>query len=219
MRKHPLIALVAFTFLAVSIFFGTSGARTLNSVPVRATARADSPPSQERSAPVLDSKQLTTQSGASTIASLAATSRFWHNHASDVVALHDGARSPKSMLPSAWRTLQHASARARAVRKAARERAARLAQLRARQLKLDAAPSPGGIWLELRECESGDDYSLDTGNGYFGAYQFALSTWQDLGYSGLPSEASAAVQDSAAEALLSRAGWNQWPACSSRLGL
>ena len=57
------------------------------------------------------------------------------------------------------------------------------------------------------------------GNGYYGAYQFALSTWWGLGYAGLPSEAAPAVQDQAAERLQAEAGWGQWPACSAELGL
>ncbi len=83
-----------------------------------------------------------------------------------------------------------------------------------------AAPGdPGGVWLELRRCESGDNYSEDTGNGFYGAYQFALSTWWGLGYSGLPSQAAPALQDQAAERLQAEAGWGQWPACSAGLGL
>jgi len=74
-------------------------------------------------------------------------------------------------------------------------------------------------FAKLRECESGDNYSADTGNGYYGAYQFSLSTWQALGYSGLPSQAPPAVQDQAARRLQSEYGWGQWPACSAMLGL
>jgi hypothetical protein len=68
-------------------------------------------------------------------------------------------------------------------------------------------------------CESGGDYSIDTGNGYYGAYQFALSTWYSLGYTGLPSSAPPYVQDAAARKLQAEAGWGQWPACSAELGL
>ena len=77
----------------------------------------------------------------------------------------------------------------------------------------------GGVWLDLRLCESGDNYAEDTGNGFYGAYQFALSTWWGLGYGGLPSDAAPAVQDQAAERLQAEAGWGQWPACSADLGL
>lgn len=51
--------------------------------------------------------------------------------------------------------------------------------------------------LKLRDCESGGNYQDDTGNGYYGAYQFSLGTWESLGYSGLPSNAAPSVQDQA----------------------
>jgi hypothetical protein len=79
--------------------------------------------------------------------------------------------------------------------------------------------SSSGDFAELRECESGDNYSDNTGNGYYGAYQFSEQTWQGLGYSGLPSDASPSQQDQAAEQLQARSGWGQWPACSAELGL
>ncbi len=79
--------------------------------------------------------------------------------------------------------------------------------------------SPRGVWLALRECESGNNYGADTGNGYYGAYQFSLETWQGIGYSGLPSDASPRVQDQAAERLYAMRGWEPWPVCSVVLGL
>ena len=77
----------------------------------------------------------------------------------------------------------------------------------------------GGVWAELRQCESGDNYATDTGNGYYGAYQFSAATWHGLGFTGLPNQAPPAVQDEAAVELQARSGWGQWPACSRRLGL
>ncbi len=79
-------------------------------------------------------------------------------------------------------------------------------------------PAPG-VWAELRQCESSDNYSANTGNGYYGAYQFALSTWYSLGETGLPSNAPPAVQDAAAQRLQAIAGWGQWPVCSQKLSL
>jgi hypothetical protein len=79
--------------------------------------------------------------------------------------------------------------------------------------------SSGDVWAELRDCESGGNYAEDTGNGFYGAYQFAPGTWTALGYSGLPNEAPPAVQDAAAQQLQSRSGWGQWPGCSAKLGL
>ncbi|MGH9205660.1 MAG: transglycosylase family protein, partial [Acidimicrobiales bacterium] len=85
------------------------------------------------------------------------------------------------------------------------------------------APSGGGSLgsqlAALRQCEAGGNYSTDTGNGYYGAYQISQSTWESLGYSGLPSDAPAGVQDQAAATLQARSGWGQWPTCSSILGL
>jgi hypothetical protein len=80
------------------------------------------------------------------------------------------------------------------------------------------APASGD-WAHLRQCESGGNYSENSGNGYYGAYQFSLETWQGLGYSGLPSDAAPAVQDQAAQQLQARSGWGQWPSCSRQLGL
>ena len=77
----------------------------------------------------------------------------------------------------------------------------------------------GGVWLQLRECESGDDYQANTGNGYFGAYQFSQQTWTDLGFPGRPDQQAPATQDAAAQKLQAESGWSQWPACAAALGL
>ncbi|GAA1860750.1 resuscitation-promoting factor [Myceligenerans crystallogenes] len=82
------------------------------------------------------------------------------------------------------------------------------------------APVPtGDVWAALGVCESSGDPATDTGNGYYGLYQFSLATWRATGGSGLPSEASAAEQTMRAQVLQEQAGWGQWPACSAALGL
>ncbi len=70
----------------------------------------------------------------------------------------------------------------------------------------------------LRMCESTDRYWLNTGNGYYGAYQFSAVTWWWLGYSGYPHDAAPAVQDEAVRDLYDLMGWSPWPACSRYLG-
>ena len=81
------------------------------------------------------------------------------------------------------------------------------------------APS-SGVWASLAQCESGGNPSIVSSNGlYHGLYQFSVSTWQSVGGSGLPSEASPAEQTKRAQMLQARSGWGQWPACSARLGL
>ncbi len=82
-----------------------------------------------------------------------------------------------------------------------------------------AHSSLGGDFAELRQCESGGDYGADTGNGFYGAYQFSASTWSGLGHAGLPSDASPTTQDQAAMQLQAQSGWGQWPACAAALGL
>ncbi len=78
----------------------------------------------------------------------------------------------------------------------------------------------GGVWDELAECESGGDWSINTGNGYYGGLQFNEETWQAYGGSGLPHENSKAEQISIAENVRDdRGGYGAWPACSSSLGL
>jgi len=77
----------------------------------------------------------------------------------------------------------------------------------------------GDVWAALAQCESGGNPATNTGNGYYGLYQFSLATWQTVGGSGLPSDASAAEQTQRAQILQARAGWGQWPACAASLGL
>lgn len=81
------------------------------------------------------------------------------------------------------------------------------------------APS-SGVWASLAQCESGGNPSIVSSNGlYHGLYQFSVGTWQAVGGSGLPSEASPAEQTKRAQMLQARSGWGQWPACSAKLGL
>ncbi|HZI97914.1 MAG TPA: ubiquitin-like domain-containing protein [Actinomycetales bacterium] len=84
-----------------------------------------------------------------------------------------------------------------------------------------AAPAVanGGVWDRLAECESGGNWSINTGNGYYGGLQFSLSTWRAYGGSGMPHENSRAQQIAVAERVQDAQGWGAWPSCSSKLGL
>lgn len=81
------------------------------------------------------------------------------------------------------------------------------------------AVSGGSVWDQLAQCESGGNWAINTGNGYYGGVQFSLSSWQAVGGSGLPSDASREEQIMRAEMLKARQGWGAWPACSAKLGL
>ena len=74
------------------------------------------------------------------------------------------------------------------------------------------------VWARLRSCESGGRYGTNTGNGFYGAYQFHPRTWRTLGFPGLPHQAPPEMQDEAARKLQARSGWGQWPVCSRRIG-
>jgi resuscitation-promoting factor RpfB len=78
---------------------------------------------------------------------------------------------------------------------------------------------PDDVWYRLRMCESGGRYDRNSGNGYYGAYQFDLSTWRSNGGTGYPHEAAPAVQDAIAKKVQSLRGWQPWPGCRIKLGL
>ncbi len=82
-----------------------------------------------------------------------------------------------------------------------------------------AEAASGNDFARLRACESGGNYAINTGNGFYGAYQFDRRTWQGLGYPGTANQASPATQDEAAARLQAARGWQPWPACSRKLGL
>jgi hypothetical protein len=112
-----------------------------------------------------------------------------------------------------WHQEQHRLQLELAQEKRARARAARLAAARATQI----TPALARSLAELRSCESTNNYRADTGNGFYGAYQFDLKTWRSVGMTGLPHEASPAEQDRAAATLHAHRGWQPWPVCGRRL--
>lgn len=83
-----------------------------------------------------------------------------------------------------------------------------------RRLRASASPA-GGELAAIRLCESGGDYTADTGNGFYGAYQFTQASWEAVGGTGNPAAASPAEQDRRAAALLARSGAASWPVCGA----
>ncbi|MDA0174351.1 transglycosylase family protein [Solirubrobacter taibaiensis] len=65
----------------------------------------------------------------------------------------------------------------------------------------------------IAACESGGNPGTNTGNGFYGKYQFTLSTWQSVGGSGNPATASEAEQNKRAALLYAREGASPWPVC------
>ncbi|GAA3056997.1 MULTISPECIES: transglycosylase family protein [Actinomycetes] len=81
------------------------------------------------------------------------------------------------------------------------------------------AANASGVWDQLAQCESGGNWSINTGNGYYGGLQFSLQSWQAVGGSGYPHQASKQEQIHRAEKLQAIQGWGAWPACTASLGI
>ena len=84
---------------------------------------------------------------------------------------------------------------------------------------LASAGGSSAQFERLAQCESGGNWAINTGNGYYGGLQFNLGTWRGVGFSGYPHQASKATQIAAGQALHAQRGWAPWPACSRKLGL
>ena len=101
--------------------------------------------------------------------------------------------------------------------------AAKQAQARAKAAAPKVAAVYGGTidgaFALLRQCEAGGNYATNTGNGYYGAYQYNLGTWANYGGYARPDLAPPAVQDAKARETQARRGWSPWPACARKLGL
>ncbi|MFF9643490.1 transglycosylase family protein [Kitasatospora aureofaciens] len=85
-----------------------------------------------------------------------------------------------------------------------------------------ASAAPASAWDSVAQCESGGDWSINTGNGFYGGLQFTSSTWKAYGgtaYAAQANQASRAQQISVAEKVLASQGPGAWPVCSVKAGL
>jgi hypothetical protein len=214
MRKHTLIALSAFSALGASAITGAASSgtfnTTLNSTLTRFSAVRLSGDWSGRSSilsaanPILVNRVRRRHKVRFVVgdsrAAASLTTVFVHDSTRPMATVYFYVKPPKPR----HKHVTHVSPPAPVV------------------VPVPAAPAvapAGGVWYALRMCESGGNYAENTGNGYYGAYQFSLQTWYGLGFSGLPSNASPATQDLAARELQAEAGWGQWPGCSAALGL
>jgi hypothetical protein len=79
-------------------------------------------------------------------------------------------------------------------------------------------PNNPAAWDRLAQCESGGNWAINTGNGYYGGLQFSLSSWRAVGGTGYPHQASRETQIAMGQRLWNQGGWRHWPACTSKLG-
>ncbi|MFD7245320.1 LysM peptidoglycan-binding domain-containing protein [Streptomyces massasporeus] len=85
----------------------------------------------------------------------------------------------------------------------------------------NAAAADSGVWDRIAQCESGGDWHINTGNGYYGGLQFAPSTWNAYGgtaYAPTADRASRSQQIAVATKVQRAQGWGAWPTCSARAG-
>ena len=99
----------------------------------------------------------------------------------------------------------------RAKRAAAEAEAAQAAQ--AGSAAVAGATATPGHLQAIAACESGGDPATNTGNGFYGKYQFTQSTWESVGGTGNPAAASEAEQDARAAQLYAQQGSSPWPVC------
>ncbi|WP_171058241.1 transglycosylase family protein, partial [Modestobacter altitudinis] len=83
------------------------------------------------------------------------------------------------------------------------------------------APAPAAHdWDAVAACESGGNWSINTGNGYYGGLQFGQSTWNAYGGAGYAARADLATkaeQIAVAEKVLAAQGKGAWPTCGRGL--
>lgn len=85
-----------------------------------------------------------------------------------------------------------------------------------------SAGATENVWDRVAQCESGGNWSINTGNGYYGGLQFSYNTWKGFGgqrYADTANLASKSQQILIAQEVLKVQGPGAWPVCSVRAGL
>ncbi|WP_199573281.1 transglycosylase family protein [Streptomyces murinus] len=85
----------------------------------------------------------------------------------------------------------------------------------------NAAAADNGVWDRIAQCESGGNWHINTGNGYYGGLQFSAHTWSAYGggaYASTADRASRSAQIAVATRVQRAQGWGAWPVCSGRAG-
>lgn len=83
-------------------------------------------------------------------------------------------------------------------------------------LGTQAASADSVNWDAIAQCESGGNWSINTGNGYYGGLQFSESSWRAVGGSGTANQASKSEQIMRAEKLKAIQGIGAWPVCGPK---
>jgi hypothetical protein len=93
------------------------------------------------------------------------------------------------------------------------------AALAAASIVTDNAAAEAGVdWDAVARCESGGNWAVNTGNGFYGGLQFSMSTWLANGGAGSPANATREQQIAVAERVLRSQGMGAWPVCGKHAG-
>ncbi|WP_053853247.1 transglycosylase family protein [Streptomyces sp. NRRL B-24085] len=85
----------------------------------------------------------------------------------------------------------------------------------------NSVAADGGVWDRIAQCESGGNWHISTGNGYYGGLQFSAGTWRAYGgtaYAPTADQATKSQQITVATKVQRAQGWEAWPTCSARAG-
>ena len=84
----------------------------------------------------------------------------------------------------------------------------------------NASAATASEWDAVAQCEAGGNWSINTGNGYYGGLQFSASTWAGYGgtkYAATADQATKAQQIEIGEKVLAGQGKGAWPVCGKGL--
>jgi LysM repeat protein len=134
----------------------------------------------------------------------------------NVIYVGDTLRIPASKEKLASRPLPEAApaAPAQAAVQSTVSQAAPVAQYVAPRVSAPVA-SDGSIWDRIAACESGGNWAINTGNGYYGGLQFTQQTWAGAGGLAYAPRADLATRDQQI-AVASNLSLSNWPVCGSR---
>jgi hypothetical protein len=85
----------------------------------------------------------------------------------------------------------------------------------------ESSAADSAVWDRIARCESGGDWHINTGNGYYGGLQFSASTWRSYGggaYASTADRAGREQQIAIATKVQRASGWGAWPVCARRAG-
>lgn len=220
--SHTTIRLLAI-FATIVAFIATMGWASASPAPQTQTRAAERTVSAANEAYTTSIATLASRAHTTALAEQAKA----HEYAAHLAKIETEAANAAKIQAETERDAANLRALA-AQQEAETAKKAKAARDAAKAQAAKAAPAPssnapavagGSDWDRLAQCESGGNWAINSGNGYYGGIQFSLSSWRGVGGTGYPHEHSREEQIKRGEMLRAQGGWRHWPACSKKLGL